>query len=154
MEIVENIGRFMLKTKRQFIIEHKAVFETAIIEAAIIAFARILPEPTLTNTGWVNTPILLRIRDKFLSYHHNRSKKGLFWAAWTVLIDIPEHDPYYRTLLQWLLEELVESVMDGEWQPRSQNDMPEKYWSEPRPKGNFNGRRFKEFIKALIKDGE
>ena len=142
--MIESVSRYMLKTARGFIIEHKMVFQMA-----IVAFAKVLPEPTLENTGWGNTPILLRIRDKFAHYHQNDGKKALMLAAWKIFINEMEHDPYYRSLFQWVLEEIVESIMDGEWRPRNFAETPpQRFWAEPRPYGDYNGRKFKELIRA------
>ena len=142
----------MLRTARQLIIEHKAIFRQA-----IIAYANMLPEPVIQPTTpqekavtWKNSPVLLRIRDKFLSYYGYEGRRQMMEAGWKILIDELEHDPAYRDPFQFLVEELVEAVMNGEWQPRPANAPLQQYWKEPPPYGNYVGRDFARFIK---KDG-
>jgi len=125
---------------RGFVIEHKGVFEKA-----IIAYALILPEPTKENTLEPNCHILLDIRDRFRE--RNTVKPALFEAAWKALICEYEHDPCYRNRLDWLLEELVESVLDGEWKPRPTNH-PSGGWKEPHPYGEYVNRSFNNLIKS------
>lgn len=142
--MAETISRYMLKTARQFIINHKRIFKVA-----IIAFAKVLPEPTIENVGWENGLILLRIREKFFRYCN--FEQELYQAAWKIVIDEMVHDPDHRATLQFVLEEIVEAIMNGEWKPRDIGFPGLRYWKEPgNPEGNYggyNGYSFKQLIK-------
>ena len=141
----DTLGRWALVRARQFVITHKSIFEKA-----IIAFASIMPDYTRDNCVETNSLILFDIRDKFFQYYTNDSKMRLFKAAWKIAIFENEHDPHYRDVIfGWILEELVEAVMDGRWQSRLAGH-PSGHWEEPRtPQGAFGkyrGRRFAELI--------
>jgi hypothetical protein len=134
----------MLRTARQFFIEHKGVFE-----AAIIAYANALPDPDVMECNYANVPVLKRIRDKFMGYLN--VKKALYAAAWKIIIDEMEHDPDHRALGEFILEEITEAIMDGEWKPREVGWPGPRIWSEPRTEsegnyGGYRGRRFKKLI--------
>ena len=120
--MVENIGRYMLKTARQFIIDHKAIFE-----AAIIAFAKVLPEPTKENTGKVNTHNLIDLWGWF-EQHNKEARENLFAGLFKVVIDEFEHDPFEEGRMQACLEKWLELVIEGRWQPRSQTDPSDRFW--------------------------
>ena len=141
------LSNWMLQANRDFVIKHKGI-----LELAIIAFAFILPEPTKENTLEPNSHVLIDRRDKFFSYYTNGSKMALFKAAWKIRICEYEHDPHYRSLDDWDVEEQVEAVLDGRWQPRPIG-RPASFWDEPRTEegdhGLYNGRRFKELIKKI-----
>ena len=121
---------------------------------AVIAFAKVLPNPDEIECNYINTPILKRIRDKFLGYLNFR--EDLYQAAWRIVIDELEHDPDHRAALEFILEEIVEAIMDGEWKPREVGWPGPRMWKEPRtPEGNyggFRGRRFKQYIKVNKKE--
>jgi len=136
------------------------------------------PDPTKRKVLEPNSRILLEIRDKFFSYYANPGREELFKAAWKIAISEcekgmyyrygepssdeflmalskvgiseSEHDPHYRDIGQWLLEELVERVMSGEWKPRPSRH-PSGFWNEPRtPEGDYgryHGRQFAKLIK-------
>jgi len=127
---------------RGFIVKHKAVFEKA-----IIAFAKIVPEPTKENTKYPNTHILMDIRDKFFELENNPGRKALFEAAWKVLIAEYEHDPYYRFRLDWVLEEIQKSG----WRERPAWHPVRSEWNEPLPEGliQFNIQLPSEVIDKL-----
>ncbi len=145
---------WMLRTARQFIIEHKDIFKRAIIE-----YANAMPDPDKMECLYVNTPILKRIRDKFMGYLRLEDifkdsislEKSLYAAAWKIVICEADHDPDHRALAEWVIEELVEAVMDGEWKPREVGMPGPGVWGEPRTKtaGNYGGyheRRFRSLI--------
>ena len=152
---METVGRFMLRAQRQFIIVEKAIFM-----AAIIRYAKALPDPVdddgvgltddvLANPKVVtqaNSYVYLRIFRRFLKYCGFRQPMMLAGAK--IVIDELEHDPPYADASSFLIEELVEAVLNGEYQPRHQNNPPPSLWKEPMPYGNFIGRKFKELIKA------
>lgn len=115
----------MLNECRGFVIEHKGIFEKA-----IIAYAAILPEPTRDNCTNPNTHILLDAMEKFLEYDTNDSKRKLYKAAWKIGISEVEHDPSYADRGGWLIEFLANS----DYKPRSQGH-PNRLWKEPEPYG-------------------
>jgi len=134
----------MLKTIRGFIIEHKGIFEKA-----IIAYANALPDPDTHECIHPNVPILKRIRDKFMGYL--RVKRDLYAAAWKIIIDEYEHDPDHRAFAEFILEEIVESMMAGEWKPREVGWPGHTCWGEPRTEtegnyGGYHGRKFRSLI--------
>ncbi len=138
------VAHWMLRTARQFVIEHKAVFQDA-----IIAYAKALPDPDKLECNYANVPVLKRIRDKFMG--NIRVKYDLYWAFWRIVIDEMEHDPDHRALAEFVIEEVVESIMDGEWKPREVGWPGPRIWGEPRTEsegnyGGFRGRRFNKLI--------
>ena len=96
---------------------------------AIVTLVQKYPEPTRENCLHPNSHILLDIRDKFLEYENNPSRKPLFEAAFKLLIVEYEHDPYYRYRFDWFLEQIMES----DWKPREIRD--EQCWKEPEGDG-------------------
>ncbi len=138
----------MLRTMRGYIIEHKDIFKTA-----IIAYANVLPDPDKMEVGYVNDPLLKRMRDKFMGYLRLQGQEhDLYEAAWKIFRCEMGHDPDHRSLLEFILEEITESIMDGEWQPREIGWPGPRVWGEPRTKtaGNYGGyheRRFRYLIK-------
>lgn len=139
---VQYLSRIMLIYMRDFIIRQKWIFKQA-----VKAYANALPEPTKENTLEPNSPIIIDIEDKFFKYYDFKGNKPLFEAMWKILICEYEHDPHYRDICQWVLEELVEAVMDGRWTPRPHHH-PSGHWKEPRETcGEYDGRRFKDLIK-------
>lgn len=142
METVGWLSKWALQTKRAFVIEHKGIFQKA-----IIAFALILPEPTRENTLEPNSHILLGKWDKFFGYYSNSSKTRLFKSIRKITVFVYEHDPHYRHLIDWWLEEILETLLDGEWKPRPTNH-PSGGWKEPHPYGEYVNRSFKNLIKS------
>jgi len=115
------------------------------LRKAIITLANRYPLPTRENCLNQNSHILLDKRDEFLSYEGNSSPSKLFAALFRIFIAEYEHDPYYRSRINWLIEELVEETLDGKWLPRGK-DRPINHWDEPKPFGLYEGRRFKKLI--------
>ncbi len=152
--IQETVGRYMLRTARQFIIKHKDIFR-----AAIVAYAKVLPDPIdedgnglPVKTGsvtkvvaWENSPVVMEIFRKFLAYCAFREE--MMSAGAKITVDELEHDPAYRDAFLFLVEEFVEATLDGRLKPRRQNNPPESIWKEPKPYGNFIGRRFTQLIR-------
>src|SRR3990167_5442338 len=99
---METVGRFMLRAQRQFIIVEKAIFM-----AAIIRYAKALPDPVdddgvgltddvLANPKVVtqaNSYVYLRIFRRFLKYCGFRQPMMLAGAK--IVIDELKHDPAY-----------------------------------------------------------
>jgi len=96
---------------------------------AIILLANRYEEPTHENVLHPNSHILLDIRDKFLEYETNPSRRELFCAVFRVVIHKNE-DPYYGRRLDWL----IEMIANSDWVTRP-CDYPNEYWNEPEPYG-------------------
>jgi len=137
-----NLGRWMLNMNRESVIKWKQV-----LESIILWFASKLPDPTRENVGYPNSLILLDIEDRFFSHYTNDSKTPLFRAAWKTLICEYDHDPHYRHIFDWFLEELVEETLKGNWKPRPP-EHPPGGWVESRPNGLYRGRQFASLIKS------
>ncbi len=141
----------MLVYERAFVIKCKGV-----LRKVVIWYASKIPEPTKENTLEPNVHLLLDIRDKFFEYydivsHDKNGRKEMWWAAWKILITEVEHDPHYRNIFFWFLEEIVELTMNGKWQPRPSRH-PSGFWKEPRNAdgdyGKYHGRAFAKLIKT------
>ena len=116
-------------------------------------------QPTRENCIHPNSHHLFDIWDRFnenednpahpggVNKHMDWGRQHLFDAMWVIFIAEYEHDPYYRSRMDWVVEELVEVVMDGRWKPRPEG-YPPKLWKELEPYGNYEGRKFKELIDA------
>lgn len=145
----ESISSWALGRARKFVIDHKSIFEKA-----IIAYAAILPEYTRENCNDPNTKILFDVEDKFWEFYSNPGKEKLFKAGWKIAKFENEHDPHYRDIVfGWLVEEIVEAVVDGEWTPRPVGH-PSGFWKEPRIPGvgnygKYKGRKFKKYIDTI-----
>lgn len=66
-----------------------------------------------------------------------------------------EHDRFYRDRFQFILEEIIKSILDGDWKPREEGSPKSNLWKEPTPYGGKNSIIYKlnlygEEIKALI----
>ena len=94
---------------------------------AIIAYAKILPEPTLENTYVPNTKFWIKERDKFRKYHINKNRQPLIDAAWKILIAEYEHDGYYADLM----DVVVEDIKAGDYKPRMALHPLSICWTEP-----------------------
>lgn len=114
---------------------------------AIIILSKRYPEPTRENCLNPNSHLLLDIQDEFLEYEANSGRRELFKALFRIVIGEYEHDPYYRSRMNWIIEEIVERVIDGLWLPRGENSPP-THWAEEKPYGLYQGRRFKKLIKG------
>ncbi len=143
---MENLQHWMLRTMRGYIIRHKDIFKTA-----IIAYAKALPDPDKMECDYVNTPILKRERDKFMGFLNLKGQEhDLYEAFWKIVICEMVHDPDHRALLEFMLEEIVESIMDGEWKPREVGMPGPRVWGEPRTaEGNYGGYRGRRFRKLI-----
>lgn len=115
---------------------------------ALTILAKRYPEPTRENCLNPNSLILFDIQDKFFQYEDNPGRRLLFKAIFKLLIIEYEHDPYYRSRLNWMIEEFVEATMDGRWLPRGKG-RPISHWNEPKPFGLYEGRKFKSLIKKV-----
>ena len=126
---------------------------------AIRAFASILPKAPEYDLCYPNCFILLEIKEKFLQHHKQLGRHQLYEDAWDILIAEYDYDPLKRSCLDWIIEELVEAVLDGRWKPRPIHHPSGAWWKEDRVPGEgdyglFRGRNFRKFIKPLEKGGE
>jgi len=140
MEVVE----YMLKDKRAYIVEK---FKAPTMLSLIALARKIKIEPTLVNTYHPISHVLIDIRDRFFALENNSCRKALFEAAFRVFICVIESDRYYRWRFQWLIEEVVEAVIDGKWKPRTELSGLQKCWNGGEPSGKGY-----EFIKERYED--
>ena len=84
------------------------------LRKAIVLIGKRYPEPTKKNTVIHNAHILIDIRDKFFECYTNKERIDMFKAGWKIFIDEYEHEPEYRYIFDWLLEEITKS----DWKPR------------------------------------
>ena len=94
----------------------------------LIFIAERYPTPTKENTRCHNSHILLDKQERFFSYEYG-GRDALFKAAWKILIAEYEHDAYYRYRFDWLLEELANEVIKGNWEIRVKGE-PIYLWKE------------------------
>ena len=139
---VKPLSHTMLRDMREYVIDKVK----KPIKKAITILANRYPEPTRENTLNPNTHILLDIEDKFFQHETLLGRREMFRAIFKIFIAEYEHDPYYRSRINWVIEELVEATMDGKWLPRGAN-RPINYWKEDEPFGLYEGRRFKKLIR-------
>lgn len=140
-----SVHRTMLIDKRQFYIDKKAIFEKA-----IRWFAKLLPDPDEMECDYINDNIIREIRDKTLGYLN--FKPDLYLAAFKIFRCMMGHGVEHRIVVDFIIEEIVEAVIDGRWQPRQVGYPGHRLWKEPRtPEGSqyggFHGRRFRELIR-------
>ncbi len=141
----------------EVITQIKAPLQKAILSAAF-AFSERFGKITKANTVSVTTHSLIDIRNKFLSFESNKGREPLFQAAFTLLTAEVEHDPYYRYRFDWLIEEVLKKLLEGEWETRPVNAMGGECWLEPEPYGGENSIvskliAHKDEIKAILKEG-
>lgn len=129
----QSVSYWMLREMRGYVITKIK----APLQKALVLIGKRYPEPTRENTHLPNTHILLDLRDKFKKYEDNpyysptrKGRQELFDAIWKIFIDEYEHDIYYRTRIDWIIEEIVNS----EWKPRDMG-YPNQCWNEPHPYG-------------------
>ncbi len=125
MDRFEPIAHWMLRTARNYVITHKAIFRKA-----IIAYAEILPDPTLGNTYRANTKFWIKERDKFRKYYNNPGREALIEAAWKIWIDEYEHDGHYVDLIDVVVDDIKS---EEEWTERVALHPLPRYWTEQRP---------------------
>ena len=139
------VQNYMLRTKRQFFIDRKAIFEKA-----IIAFAACLPDPDKMECEYVNDWIIKRMWEEKFSKYLN-CKQSLYKAAFKIWRCMMGHGVEHRVFVDFIIEEIVEAIMDGEWKPREIGYPGHRIWKEPRTEhagnyGGFHGRRFVKLI--------
>ena len=132
---------------RQYMIDHAK----KPLMRFLVAIAKRWPDPTYINVSHPNSRLLLAIRDKFISLEDNPQRIELFKAVFKIVICVYDHDPYYRTRADWIIEEIVEYVFRGHWKPRQIN-APRNCWREEQPYGMNEGRLYKDYIKVYISE--
>ena len=123
----------------------------------IIRLVRLYPEPTYENTRSANTYASLQIRDKFFKYERNSWRVPMFRAIFRIVIDEFEHDIYYASRRDWLVEEIIKAILAGTWQPREYDHPDASWWTEPKPKGGKYSIIYKMWlhrkeIKRILED--
>jgi len=128
-------------TMRGFVIKHKGIFLKA-----IIAFAKILPEPKREDCKRPNSPVLFDIWDRLLKHLSLVSRIPLFKAARKLHIAEYEHDPWESELFDCFVEELVIAYLDGAYQPRTIG-RPAAYWNEPIAEQEAKREKIKQLLR-------
>ena len=113
---------------RGLFIKHKAIFQKA-----VSAYAYILPSPRTTNTTGHWTAPFMEALDKLVEYVNY--KRGFFRDVRKIVLNEIEHDSLYRDPILFILEQIIEAVLDGRVPPREADKPDKKYWNEPKPYG-------------------
>ena len=92
---------------------------------AITTLAMRYPEPTKDHTLLPRTHILIDIQNKFLEHENNEGREPLFRALFRMFIIEYEHDPFYRSRIDWIIEEIKKSSWGSDLVKT-----PNKYWKE------------------------
>ena len=92
----------------------------------LIMVAKRIPEITKQNTTYANTHILIDIIEKLTRC--NTVKPPMFDAAFKVLLLEIEHDKAYRDIFNWFIEEIIKSILRGEWQPPLEGSPEHRFW--------------------------
>ena len=105
-----------------------------------IEFAGFLLESLLgpienTETLEPVTKCLKEHKARFLSYENNPGREPLFSAFYDIVITEVEHDNYYRDRLGAEVEWIIQDVLDGKWQERTNGHPYKPTWNEPEPYG-------------------
>jgi hypothetical protein len=90
------------------------MFKAPLRKAIILAGKR-LPKPTRENTYYHNTHVLMDIFDRFFARYHHKPNMPMLLAARDIFLAEIEHDPHYRWILNWLLQEIVTEVNKDNW---------------------------------------
>ncbi|KKM07892.1 hypothetical protein LCGC14_1729380 [marine sediment metagenome] len=85
------------------------------LRKAIILAGKRLPKPTRENTYYHNTHVLMDIFDRFFERYYFNPNMDMMKAARDILLAEIEHDPHYRYLLNWLVQELAKEVNNDNW---------------------------------------
>jgi len=139
------VVEYMLRDKRQYIVE---MFKWPMAKQLIKLAGKVRIEPMLENTYHPISHVLIDIRDEFFDLENNPGRDGPFRAAFKVLIAVVESDRYYRWRFQWLVEQLLEAIIDGKWKPRTELSGLDKHWRGGEPSGKGY-----EFTVAYYKGG-
>ena len=98
---------------RGFIVKQKGIFMKA-----IIAYAKMIPEPTRDDTFLPNIGVLFDLRDEFLEHANIPSRIELIKALFKIGISEYAHDTVYQFFIDWLLYRLrkVEWILPVKWE--------------------------------------
>ena len=102
---------------RGYIVKHKGIFQKA-----IIAYARMIPEPTKDNTSLPNIHLLLDLRDEFLEHVNIPSRIELIKALFKIGISEYAHDIVY----QFFIDFIVYMLKKKDWELPIKWESP--YW--------------------------
>ena len=103
---------------------------TLIALISIIRLIRKYPEPTRENTRKPNTHAWIDIWDEFFKYEDNPGRNLLFRAIRKIFICEYEHDSYYSSRIDRMLEWWLEKYQNGEYNKRMPWN-PLACWNEP-----------------------
>ena len=87
------------------------------LRKAIVLAGKRLPKPTRENTWYHNTHVLMDIFDRFFEHYYLKQNMDMMKAARDILLAEIEHDPHYRYLFNWFMQEIAKEVNNGNWKP-------------------------------------
>jgi hypothetical protein len=113
--------------------------------------------PTRETCKLDNTKVIFDIKDKFFERERNLDRSEMFEAAFDIAAAEVEHDGYYDSRLNVIVEDLIEAILDGRWKPRAVGRPQPPHWRENPPYGGQYGiiariQAHREEILELIKE--
>ena len=153
MENTKFISREMLNRdvasgygRRWFYMAKKLLFRNA-----LRAFAKHLPKYPEYRITDPNGHQLVEIKNLVLEHYILEENRQLLEDLFDIFIAECDHDPEKRHILGFVIEEVIERVLDGRWKPRPTHTPGGKFWKEDRTwegdYGMFRGRSFAQYIK-------
>jgi len=155
----KSYANLMLVQHRNYIIQHvKAPLQKSIENIGkarlswwkrLLLFIELLrhikkyPPVTRENARRANSFVLMDIFDRFLRYENNAGRKPLFEAIFKVWLGEGEHDGYYDSRENFILEQIIIAILNGDWKPRSKGMPWAKHWNEPGPYGGTHSIIYK-----------
>lgn len=100
------------------------------LRKAIVLAAKRLPKPTRENTYYHNTHVLMDIFDRFFERYYCKPNMDMMLAARDILLAEVEHDPHYRWILNWFVQDIVNEVNKGNWKPNDTEFPNKDCWEE------------------------
>lgn len=101
----------------------------------VIRLVKAYPDLTYENTLNTNTHTMMGITERFLKYEDNPGREPLFRAIFKLAMAKFEYDNYYASRRDFIIEEIIIAILNGEWEPRPVNWPDPKWWHEPLPFG-------------------
>ena len=114
---------------------------------AIILLSRRFAEPTHENCTQPNSHILLDIKENISnSMRMDEIRTKMILAIFRVLIDVYDHDPVYRYIINRLVRMLVSAVIHGQWQDGADRPPQPMLWNDTDIKAYFTVQRLKDLV--------
>lgn len=123
---MESLREYINVTMRDYFMEK---VNRPLLKALIILGNR-YPEATHDNITHPNSHRLVDMKDRYLQYDTHPRRRAAFGAAFRIGIAKYEHSQNYRSVIDFLIEELFKS----NWKPRPYGH-PKRDWNEPEPYG-------------------